>query len=94
MRACVGNIAVERIHQQGNRILQKDPNDWYERYRNRYRLRIGLRGTSLTIGFLQSDWKLAQSNRSTNVTFGGDSKANGPFSKNDDGINVGQAYLG
>jgi len=32
-------------------------------------------------------------NRSTNVTFGGDSN-NGPFSKNDDGINVGQAYLG
>jgi hypothetical protein len=31
--------------------------------------------------------------RSTNVTFGGDS-SNGPFSKNDDGINVGQAYVG
>src|SRR5437868_2797121 len=32
--------------------------------------------------------------RSTNVTFGDDSGVNGPFSKDSDRINVGQAYLG
>jgi len=32
--------------------------------------------------------------RSANVTFGGDSGVNGPFSKDDDSIRVSQAYLG
>jgi len=32
--------------------------------------------------------------RSSNVTFGDDSGVNGPFSKDSDRINVGQAYLG
>jgi Putative porin len=67
-------------------------NDWYERHRERYRLRVGLRGT------LADDWffglRLETSNnpRSTNVTFGADSP--GPFGKSDDGIFVGQAYFG
>src|ERR1044071_664896 len=48
------------------------PNDWQERQRERYRLRIGLRGT------LADDWffgiRLETSNKrnSTNVTFGND----------------------
>jgi putative porin len=71
----------------------ENPNDWLERKRQRYRLRIGLRGTLLDDWFFGVRLETSQSNRSTNVTFGGDS-GNGPFSKNDDGINVGQAYLG
>src|SRR3954471_23048432 len=70
-----------------------NPSDWQERERERYRLRIGLRGT------LADDWffgvRLETSNKrnSTNVTFGGDGST-GPFAKDDDGIFVGQAYLG
>jgi hypothetical protein len=76
------------------------PNDWYQRSRERYRLRIGLRG------ILADDWffgiRLETSNKrnSTNVTFGNDGKSgtpevpNGPFAKDDDGIYVGQAYIG
>src|SRR5438477_1004073 len=69
------------------------PHDWQERERERYRLRIGLRGT------LADDWffgiRLETSNKrnSTNVTFGGDG-GTGPFAKDDDGMFVGQAYLG
>ena len=54
---------------------QDNLNDWYERHRERYRLRVGLRGT------LADDWffglRLETSNnpRSTNVTFGADSPA-------------------
>jgi hypothetical protein len=70
-----------------------NPNDWYERHRERYRVRIGLRGTLADDWFFGLRLETSTSNRSTNVTFGGDS-SNGPFSKNDDGINVGQAYLG
>jgi Putative porin len=76
------------------------PNDWYQRSRERYRLRLGLRG------ILTDDWffgiRLETSNKrnSTNVTFGNDGKSgtpevpNGPFAKDDDGIYVGQAYIG
>src|SRR6266850_2798182 len=70
-----------------------NPEDWQERERERYRLRIGLRGT------LADDWffgvRLETSNKrnSTNVTFGGDG-GTGPFAKDDDGMFVGQAYLG
>jgi hypothetical protein len=68
-------------------------NDWQERERERYRLRLGLRGTLMDDWFFGVRLETNTSNRSTNVTFGGDS-SNGPFSKNDDGVNVGQAYLG
>jgi hypothetical protein len=70
-----------------------NPDDWQERERERYRLRIGLRG------ILADDWffgvRLETSNKrnSTNVTFGGDGST-GPFAKDDDGIFVGQAYFG
>lgn len=78
------------------------PNDWLERDRERYRLRIGLRGTLADDWFFGIRLETSQSNRSTNVTFGDDTSTtsgttttfNGPFAKNSDGINVGQAYLG
>jgi hypothetical protein len=68
------------------------PNDWYERERERYRLRVGLRGTLADDWFFGIRLETSNSNRSTNVTFGADSP--GPFSKVDDGIFVGQAYFG
>ncbi len=67
--------------------------DWQERQRERYRLRIGLRGTLADDWFFGVRLETSQNPRSTNVTFGGDS-SNGPFAKSDDGVNVGQAYLG
>ena len=67
--------------------------DWLERDRLRYRLRVGLRGTLADDWFFGLRLETSTSNRSTNVTFGADSN-NGPFSKNDDGIFVGQAYFG
>ena len=67
--------------------------DWQERERERYRLRLGLRGTVLDDWFFGLRLETSSSARSTNVTMGGDA-SNGPFSKGDDGIAVGQAYLG
>lgn len=67
--------------------------DWQERSRERYRLRIGLRGTLADDWFFGLRLETSSNPRSTNITFGGDSN-NGPFAKNDDGVNVGQAYLG
>jgi Putative porin len=72
---------------------QDNPNDWYERKRERYRLRLGLRGTLMDDWFFGVRLETSTNPRSTNVTFGDDSN-NGPFAKNSDGINVGQAYLG
>src|SRR4051812_19931596 len=69
------------------------PGDNSQRDRARYRLRLGLRGVLLDDWFFGIRLETSQNPRSTNVTFGGDSSS-GPFAKNDDGINVGQAYLG
>jgi hypothetical protein len=69
-------------------------NDWQERERERYRLRIGLRGTLADDWFFGIRLETSTSPRSTNVTFGDDSGVNGPFSKDSDRISVGQAYLG
>jgi hypothetical protein len=74
-------------------------NDWQERERERYRLRIGLRGTLLDDWFFGIRLETSQNPRSTNVTFGDDTSSSsggggGPFAKGSDGINVGQAYLG
>lgn len=68
--------------------------DWQERERERYRLRIGLRGILADDWFFGVRLETSQNPRSTNVTFGDDTSGNGPFAKNSDGINVGQAYLG
>lgn len=73
--------------------------DWQERGRERYRLRLGLRGTLADDWFFGIRLETSQSPRSTNVTFGDDTSTSspgggGPFAKGSDGINVGQAYLG
>jgi hypothetical protein len=85
-----------RYEYRGGRTAPNDPenpNDWLERHRQRYRLRVGLRGTLMDDWFFGVRLETSASNRSTNVTFGGDSDE-GPFSKDDDGIFVGQAYFG
>ncbi len=64
-----------------------------QRNRARYRLRLGLRGVLMDDWFFGLRLETSTNPRSTNVTFGGDSSS-GPFAKNDDAINVGQAYLG
>ena len=69
----------------------RNPNDWYERKRERYRLRIGLKGKLTDDWFFGVRLETSTNPRSTNVTFGDDS---GPFGKSSDSINVGQAYLG
>ncbi len=69
--------------------------DWQERDRERYRLRLGLRGTLADDWFFGLRLETNASSRSTNVTFGDDSGgANAVFAKNSDGIFVGQAYFG
>jgi hypothetical protein len=85
-----------RYEYRGGRLPGDDPlhpNDWQERERERYRLRLGLRGTLLDDWFFGIRLETSTNPRSTNVTFGDDSSS-GPFAKNSDGINVGQAYLG
>ena len=72
---------------------QDNQNDWYERHRERYRLRVGLRGTLADDWFFGLRLETNTDPRSTNVTFGGESSG-GPFAKGDDGIFVGQAYFG
>lgn len=67
------------------------PHDWQERQRERYRLRLGLRGTLVDDWFFGIRLETSTNPRSTNVTFGDDS---GPFGKTSDAINVGQVYLG
>ena len=75
-----------------NGVAGKD--DWQERDRWRYRLRLGLRGTLADDWFFGIRLETSTNPRSTNVTFGDDSGVNGPFSKDSDRISVGQAYLG
>ncbi len=67
--------------------------DWQERERQRYRIRLGFRGTLLDDWFFGIRLETNSSSRSTNVTFA-DESSGGPFSKGSDGINVGQAYIG
>src|SRR4051812_24892087 len=69
------------------------PGDNSQRNRARYRLRFGLRSVLMDDWFFGLRLDTSTKPRSTNVTFGGDSSS-GPFAKNDDSINVGQAYLG
>src|SRR5256714_6958572 len=67
------------------------PNDTLKRSRERYRLRLGLRGTLADDWFFGLRFETSTNPRSTNVTFGDDT---GPFGKASDGLGVGQAYLG
>jgi hypothetical protein len=70
------------------------PGDTFQRDRARYRLRIGLKGTLVDDWFFGIRLETSTNPRSTNITFGDDSAAGGPFSKDSDRISVGQAYLG
>ena len=92
-----------RYEYRGGRTDESDPmhrSDWQERERERYRIRLGLRGTLLDDWFFGIRLETSQNPRSTNVTFGDDTSGsstatnNGPFSKVSDGVNVGQAYIG
>src|SRR5437016_7576419 len=74
-------------------------NDWQERERERYRLRLGLRGTLLDDWFFGLRLETSANSRSTNVTFGDDTSSSsagggGPFAKGSDVVYVGQAYGG
>src|ERR1041385_5299838 len=74
-------------------------NDWQERERERYRIRLGLRGTLLDDWFFGLRLETSANARSTNVTFGDDTSSSsagggGPFAKGRDVVYVGQAYGG
>jgi Putative porin len=77
-----------------NQFGQDNVNDWYERHRERFRLRVGLRGTLADDWFFGLRLETSSNSRSTNVTFGDDNSGGGPFAKNNDGVFVGQAYFG
>jgi hypothetical protein len=91
-----------RYEYRGGRLPSNDlthPNDWQERERERYRLRLGLRGTVLDDWFFGVRLETSANPRSTNVTFGDDASSSsagggGPFAKGSDGIFIGQAYGG
>jgi hypothetical protein len=73
--------------------------DTQQRNRERYRLRLGLRGILAADWFFGIRLETNASERSSNVTFGDDTSTSspgggGPFAKGSDGIDVGQAYLG
>jgi hypothetical protein len=67
------------------------PNDTLRRSRERYRFRLGLRGTLADDWFFGLRIETSTNPRSTNVTFGDDA---GPFGKTSDAVGIGQAYLG
>jgi putative porin len=74
-------------------------NDWQERERERYRLRLGLRGTLMDDWFFGLRLMTSNNERSGNVTFGDDTASStsgggGPFERNSDLITVDQAYAG
>ena len=74
-------------------------NDWQERERERYRLRLGLRGTLLDDWFFGVRLMTSNNERSGNVTFGDDTASStsgggGPFERNSDLVTVDQAYAG
>src|SRR6266446_2675730 len=78
---------------------QDNANDWQERERERYRLRLGLRGTLLDDWFFGLRLETSASARSSNVTMGDDASSSsagggGPFAKGSDIFYVGQAYGG
>jgi len=73
--------------------------DWQERERERYRLRLGLRGTLMDDWFFGLRLETSNNARSTNVTFGDDTASSnpgggGPFAKGSDIVYIGQAYAG
>jgi len=91
-----------RYEYRGGELPGNDPahpNDWQERERERYRLRLGLHGTLMDDWFFGVRLETSANGRSTNVTFGDDTSSDqpgggGPFGKASDGVYVGQAYGG
>jgi len=78
---------------------ENQADDTQQRNRERYRLRLGLRGILADDWFFGVRLETGQNPRSTNVTLADDTSntsggGGGPFAKGSDGINVGQAYLG
>jgi len=72
-------------------------NDTYRRERFRYSLRIGLRGDLLDNFYYGIRLETGQNPRSPWLTFGNDTvtkTSTTPSAKTDDGVNVGQAYVG
>lgn len=67
------------------------PDDTLKRSRERYRFRLGLRGTLADDYFFGLRIETSTNPRSTNITFGDDA---GPFGKASDTLGIGQAYLG
>jgi hypothetical protein len=67
------------------------PNDTLKRSRERYRLRLGLRGTLADDWFFGLRIETSTNPRSTNVSFDDDA---GPFGKASDALGLGQAYFG
>src|SRR5450432_1945669 len=83
------DVRVRYESRQGETGLPStlDPrDDTLKRSRERYRLRLGLRGTLADHWFFGIRLETSQNARSTNVTFGDDA---GPFGKASDGMNVG-----
>ena len=74
-----------------NRSGETVSGDTQQRSRERYRVRLGLRGILADDWFFGVRLETSTSARSSNVTFGDDA---GPFGKTSDAANVGQAYLG
>src|SRR5258708_150893 len=76
-----------RYDYRGGRLPSDDPtnpNDWQERERERYRLRVGLRGTLLDDWFFGLRLETSASARSSNVTMGDEGSSSsagrgGPF---------------
>jgi hypothetical protein len=78
---------------------ENQTDDTQQRNRERYRLRLGLRGILAEDWFFGVRLETSQNPRSTNVTFGDDTSGTsggggGAFARGSDGITVGQAYFG
>lgn len=89
-----GDIRVRYEQRQGQTGPPStlDPaNDTLKRSRERYRFRMGLRGTLADDWFFGFRIETSTNARSTNVTFGDDA---GPDGKASDTVGIGQAYLG
>src|SRR5262245_18385122 len=94
-----GDIRVRYESRSGDQDAQfGQPAREQTRDRWRYAVRIGIRGDLVDVCYYGLRLETSSSNRSTWVTFGGDTQqgtaTNGPSAKNDDTINVGWAYLG
>jgi hypothetical protein len=82
-----GDLRVRYEYREG----ENDLNDRQERNRFRYRFRLGFTGKVYNDFFYGFRLETSTGSRSSNVTMGDDG---GPWAKNNDLVNVGQAYIG